>query len=186
MTRGFAEDMRSFESRLDVAAFDPAPFADAEARVRAAGIEFKTLQELEDTPEHWRKHYDMNREIREDVPSAEPRTPLEKAVWLSALLKNPGLRRDAYLIAVHGEEYVGVTMLWSSQSDNALTTGLTGVRAQLPAAGDRAGLEGEEYRLGEGKRVSSDQDLERGEQPGDARHQRAPGLRPAAPRGWTW
>lgn len=126
--RGFAEDMRSFESRLDVAAFDLAPCVDAEARVRALGIEFRTLRELGDTPGHWQKQYEMTQELRTDVPSSEPHTHLGKSVWLSALLKNPGLLRDAYLFAVKGGEYVGVTMLRSSRSDNALTTGMTGVK----------------------------------------------------------
>ena len=126
--RGFVEDMRSFESRLDLAAFDPAAWADAVSRVRALGIEFKTLGELEEEPGHWQKHHAMGEELAADVPSAEARTPVEKDVWMSALLKNPGLVRDAYSFGVKGGEYVGATMLRSSQSDNDLTTGLTGVR----------------------------------------------------------
>jgi len=126
--RGFMEDMRSFESRLDLAAFDPAAWADAVSRVRAQGIEFKTLGELERVPGHWKKHHDMMEELAADVPFAEARTPVEKDVWLSTLLKNPGLVRDAYLFAVKDGEYVGATMLRSSQSDNDVTTGLTGVR----------------------------------------------------------
>jgi len=126
--RGFVEDMRSFESRLDLAAFDPAPYADAEARMRALGIEFKTLRELQDAPGHWQKHYEMAQELRADVPSPEPHTWLEKSVWLSALLKNPGLLPDAYLIAVTGGEYVGVTILKASGGD--LITGMTGVKRE--------------------------------------------------------
>lgn len=126
--RGFVEDMRSFESRLDVAAFDPFPFADAEARVQALGVEFKTLRELEDTPGHWQKHHALSQELNADVPSPEPHTAIAKEVWLPAFLKNPGLLRDAYLFAVKGEEYMGVTMLWSSQESRDLYTGLTGVK----------------------------------------------------------
>jgi GNAT superfamily N-acetyltransferase len=126
--RGFVEDMQTFESRLDVTAFDPAPFAEALARVRALGIEFKTLRDLEDVPGHWQKHYEMTQELRADVPFPEPYTWLEKSVWLSALLKNPGLLSDACLFAVKEGEYIGVTMLKASGGD--LTTGLTGVRRE--------------------------------------------------------
>lgn len=126
--RGFVEDMRSFESRLDLAAFNPDAWTDATSRVRTLGIEFKTLGELEEVPGHWQKHHDMMEELAADTPSAEARTPVEKGVWMSALLKNPGLVRDTYLFAVRDGEYVGATMLRSSQSDNDLTTGLTGVR----------------------------------------------------------
>ncbi len=125
--RGFAEDMRAFESRLDVAAFDPAAWADAGARVAASGVEFRTLRELQDAPGHWQKHYEMAEELAADVPSAEPRTAVEKAVWLSALLKNPGLLPDASLFAVQAGEYVGLTMLKAS-GGGELITGLTGVR----------------------------------------------------------
>lgn len=124
--RGFAEDMRSFESRLDVDAFDPAAYGDSEARVRALGIKFRTLRELEDVPGHWRKHYEMAQELRADVPSAEPRTRLEKGVWRSALLRHPGLLRDGILFAIKGEEYIGMTMLKAGGGE--LTTGLTGVK----------------------------------------------------------
>ena len=133
--RGFIEDMRSFESRLDVSAFDPAPYVGAEAQVRALGIEFKTLRELEDQPGHWQKHYELTQELRADVPSSEPRTHLEKSVWLSAFLKNPGLLRDAYLVALKDGEYIGVTTLRSSQSESGLTTGMTGVKREYRRQG---------------------------------------------------
>jgi len=125
--RGFTEDMRAFESRLDLAAFDPAAWSDAVARVRASGIEFKTLRELENVPGHWQKHYEMGEEISADVPSAEPRTRQDKEVWRKRL-ENPGLLPDAYLFAVKGADYAGVSMLFSSQEDHDLHTGLTGVR----------------------------------------------------------
>ena len=133
--RGFAEDMRSYESRLDLTAFDPSRWKETVARVRASGIEFKTLRELEGVPGHWQKHYEMTQELRADVPSAEPRTHLEKGVWLSAFLKNPGLLRDAYLFAVKDGAYIGVTMLYSSQGNSDLTTGLTGVKREYRRQG---------------------------------------------------
>ena len=133
--RGFTEDMRSYESRLDLAAFDPALWADAEARVRASGIEFKTLRELEDVPGHWRKHHAMGEALAADVPSAEPRTPVEKSVWLSAVRSNPSLLHDAYLFAVKGGEYVGISMLKSSVASTDLTTGMTGVRREYRRQG---------------------------------------------------
>ena len=133
--RGFTEDMRSYESRLDVAAFDPALYAGVEARVRAQGIEFKTLRDLEDVPGHWQKHYEMGEELSADVPSAEPRTRLEKDVWMSARIQNPTLLHDAYLFAVKGGEYIGVSMLKSSSGSADLTTGMTGVRREYRRQG---------------------------------------------------
>ena len=128
LERGFVEDMRNWESRLDVAAFDPTPYAGAEARLTAQGIAIKTLRELEDVPGHWDKHYQMTRELIADVPSSEPHTPVAKEVWQKRLQENPDLQRDAYLFAVQNGEYIGVTMLYSSQGNDDLYTGLTGVQ----------------------------------------------------------
>lgn len=126
--RGFSEDMRTFESRLDVAAFDPAPYADAEAQVLAQGIEFRSLRELEGTPGHTQKHYELSEELAADVPSPEPHTPMEKEVWRRRFLENPNLLPDAYLFALDGSEYVGLTMLFGSQASEDLFTGLTAVK----------------------------------------------------------
>lgn len=125
--RGFTEDMRAFKSRLDVAAFDPAPYADAEAHVLAQGITFKSLRELEGAPGHTQKHYELSEELVADVPSPEPHTPMDKAVWKRRFLENPNLLPEAYLFALDGSEYVGVTMLFGSQASTDLYTGLTAV-----------------------------------------------------------
>jgi GNAT superfamily N-acetyltransferase len=129
--RGFTEDMRSFESRLDVAAFDPSPYADVEL----PGIEFQTLRELEHIPGHWEKHYALSRELNADVPSPEPYTPVAKDLWLQRLEENPGLLRDGYFFAVHHGEYVGLTMLRSTQGNSDLYTGLTGVKRDFRRQG---------------------------------------------------
>jgi GNAT superfamily N-acetyltransferase len=53
--RGFREFMRDHESQLDVTTFDPTPFANIEKKLRAEGIEIKTLKELETDPNRDRK-----------------------------------------------------------------------------------------------------------------------------------
>jgi GNAT superfamily N-acetyltransferase len=59
--RGFDEDMRSWESRLDVPSFDPAPFAGAMERARQAGITFATMAELQARdPEHRQRLYELD------------------------------------------------------------------------------------------------------------------------------
>ncbi len=133
--RGFVEDMRDWESRLDLAAFDPKPYAEAEAGLTAQGIVIKTLRELENTPGHWDKHYQLTRELIADVPSSEPRTPIAKEVWQKRLQENPDLQRDAYLFAVQNGEYIGLTVLYSSQGNDDLYTGLTGVRREYRRQG---------------------------------------------------
>ncbi len=127
--RGFAEGMRAFESWLDVAAFDPAPWANAVSRAEAQGYALRTLREMEDAPGHWPKLYELAQELNADVPAPEPHTRVAKDVWLRRLRESPRLLPEAYFIATRGDEYVGVTMLFAEGGGDDLSTGLTGVLA---------------------------------------------------------
>ena len=125
--RGFQAGMREWESRLDVRAFDPAPFAGAEERVRAEGIEIRTFRELEADPERNAKLHEMEWQIGKDVPSPEPPTRTDLDRWVEQSLSYPGLLPDGWFVAVHGDRYVGCSNLWGKQSADYLDTGLTGV-----------------------------------------------------------
>jgi GNAT superfamily N-acetyltransferase len=126
--RGFVEDMREWESRLDVPAFDPAPFAGAEDRVRGEGIAIKTFKELEADPERDRKLYELETELSKDVPHPDEQTPVSYEHYVESVLRSPNLLPEGIFVAVGGGEYVGMSALWRRQADNDLDTGLTGVR----------------------------------------------------------
>lgn len=127
--RGFVEDHRDWESRLDVASFDPAPYAGHEARVRAAGIELLTLAELAARdPDYKRKVYELDLELSRDVPSSEPRTPFAYDGFEHHVFNSPSLLPEGFFLAVDGERYVGLSNLWRSESDpRELYTGLTAI-----------------------------------------------------------
>lgn len=134
--RGFREAMRMWESRLDVTAFDPAPYAGVEERVREQGIEVRTLRELESDPERNPKLFDLREAVEEDIPRSEPeRISLDYDVWLGRLNTNPGLLPDGYFVAVHDGQYVGLSGLFKSQTSADLFTGLTGVRREYRRRG---------------------------------------------------
>jgi GNAT superfamily N-acetyltransferase len=133
--RGFAEELRSWESRLDVAAFDPAPFAEAEAKVRAQGITITTVGELmERDPELWPKLYELDTAATIDVPLPEPLTPPAYEAWLKHFQDNPGLLPEGFFVALDGGSqdeakplrYVGLSSLWRRESSPDLETGFTG------------------------------------------------------------
>ncbi len=125
---GFREEMRVWESRLDVQAFDSAPYAQALERTAAQGISIKTFRELEADPDRNHKLHALITEIDRDVPAPEPITPVPFDVWLSNTLEAPSLLPDAFLVALDGDEYVGLSQLWHRQGNNALDNGLTGVK----------------------------------------------------------
>jgi len=127
--RGFVEDMRAWESRLDVPGFDASPYNGAVERVLGQGIEIRSLAELRSDPEHVRKLYDLDEELSWDVPRPEPEftmPPFE--LWAETFRTNPNVLPKGYLVAVDNGEYVGVTQLWNSQSGGEFYTGLTGVK----------------------------------------------------------
>jgi len=134
--RGFEETSRAWESRLDVSAFDFTPYADAWDQLQAKhGIVVRTFAELEPDPERNRKVYDLDWEASQDMPMTEPLTQLDYDYYWKRTLENPCFLPDALFIAVHGEEYVGMSVLWSSLANEDLYTGLTGVRRSYRGKG---------------------------------------------------
>lgn len=125
--RGFVEEMRAWESLLDVNAFDPAPFAGAEERALRGGITISTVGELLAAGDAvWPKLYELDMVASRDVPMPEPFTPPSYEAWLRHLEGNPNLLPDAYFIALDGERYVGLSSLWRREAtDSLLDTGFT-------------------------------------------------------------
>lgn len=128
--RGFEEGMRSWESRLDVAAFDPAPFAGAEARTAAGGIVIRTIAELAGDPDRDRKLHALDEALSRDVPHPEPHTPISFELFRRRVIEDPNLLPDAYFVALDAAtgEYAGMGQLWNSEGSADLYNGLTGVR----------------------------------------------------------
>jgi mycothiol synthase len=128
--RGFTERMRSWESRLDVAAFDDSPYAGVQERLEADGIVIKTFAELAADPERNRKLYELDRELSADVPSPEPYTPVSYEFFVSRVVEDPDLLPEGYFVALDAAtgEYAGMSQLWHSQGSADLYNGLTAVK----------------------------------------------------------
>ncbi len=133
--RGFRPGMAEWESRLDLAAFDPARYAGGEERVMAQGIELRSLKELEHDPERDRKVWELDWAVTQDVPSDEPATRVSFEHFLTSQMQHPNFLPDAYFVAVDGEHYVGLSTLWKCQGSPDLDTGLTGVRREYRRRG---------------------------------------------------
>lgn len=135
--RGFTAGKRSFTSSLDVTAFDDAPFNGLPAALAAQGVRIRSLAELQagHTPDlHTRLHALMS-DVRGDVPRADPATPLSFQVFEDAVLGDPGLLPQAYLVAEAGGEWIGQTTLFRSEASPELFTGLTGVTREWRGRG---------------------------------------------------
>ncbi|HET7770230.1 MAG TPA: GNAT family N-acetyltransferase, partial [Chloroflexota bacterium] len=135
--RGFREVRRTWESRLDVGAFDFAAFAGAEGRAEEAGITFTTIgEELErDREGALRKAYDLHMAVSADVPGDEPFTPREYDDWVK-FVEEPTFLADGYLLAKLGDEWVGESCLWKNLTlPEVLQQGITGVVSEQRGKG---------------------------------------------------
>ncbi len=129
--RGFTETMRTWENRLDVSRFDPAPFAHYLNRVRAAGVEITTLdEERRRDPDALRRAHELYDAIEADIPSPIPFTPPPFEQFVLSTIESPRARLDAYFLASIGETYVGVANLQKPAEGTHLYHDTTGV---LPA-----------------------------------------------------
>ncbi len=129
--RGFYEAFRETPVHLDVTTFDLSPYAGLEAKLQAQDIVIKTLRELAPDPDRNRKLYDIYWEANDDVPhegEGEARPDFDE--WLVWGINDPTILPDAYFIAVHGAEYIGLRELAKYPDSDLLMGGLLGVRRE--------------------------------------------------------
>jgi mycothiol synthase len=126
--RGFTENMREWESRLDPATFDAQNFAEYTERVASQGLTIKSLAELSQSDPNWlTKLHDLDSAVCADIPSPDPITRQDFEPWRKKLVENPGFWPEGYLIALDGDKFVGESVLWRSQAEEGLYVGVTGV-----------------------------------------------------------
>lgn len=125
---GFVERMRTWEVELNLATFDPAPWLPYLEQAATAGVTIKSLRELESDPERNQRLFAAFSAIRMDVPSADPRTPLDFARFVKSHLESSDTLPDGYFVALSPSgEYIGQTALWKDAGDGILHTGVTGL-----------------------------------------------------------
>ncbi len=125
--RGFREESRCWESRLEVSEFDPASFVGAEERIRIQEIGIRTMRELETEPDRDRKLHELISEVQADMPNPEPYTRLSYEAFLKRMREDPTLLPDAFFVAVDQNNYIGVHFLRRVPGSRSLMTGDTGV-----------------------------------------------------------
>jgi len=139
--RGFEQKQRQQVSRLDVASFDAAPFADTVARFEESGITVKTFEEYEaKDPDARRKSHKKYVELFADVPIFVDRMEFTYEMF-ERELNAPNRLPGAILLAFDGDEIVAATSLWKRLADPGnLGTGLTAVARSHRRRGIAAAL----------------------------------------------
>jgi mycothiol synthase len=125
--QGFCETKRSWESLLHVQHFSRACFAPVEAAVRAQGIEITTAPALANDPERDQKLYALYCELSRDVPGISAGKVMSHYAFMDYVMNGALSLPDAFFVALHNGEYIGLSFLQASRQDDTLYTGLTGV-----------------------------------------------------------
>ncbi|MBB6098020.1 GNAT superfamily N-acetyltransferase [Deinobacterium chartae] len=126
--RGFRETERMWHSVLDLSTFDAAPFVRFRQRAASAGVSLRPLDTLARDEAFQRRMYAAISEILLDLPSATPFEPWPFELWQERAWNHPLRRHDLTLLALEGDEIVGIAELYGTHEPGALRIGLTGVR----------------------------------------------------------
>jgi len=108
--QGFVEVRRVWVSRLEIAEADLSTLPDRSVSLAAEGIRFSTLaEEGADRPEVRRRLYQLWDTSAEDVPIVGERTSVPFEQFVRFELERPNFDAAATFLAIHGDEYVGMT-----------------------------------------------------------------------------
>jgi mycothiol synthase len=124
-TCGFYEELSVWEYRLDVALFNPAPYAELTTALGAQGIEIVSLRDLESDTARKQKVYDLYKETGRDLPLTEHWTEPSYELFQQDLAKRAP---ESYFIALHGQEYVGLSYLSEHRTEQYCSVEHTGIR----------------------------------------------------------
>ena len=110
--RGFREVWRNLWSRLDVATFDPTPFADARRRVERQGITIATLAaEMQRDAEAVREVYGLYTADDPGQDELDPVTPPSFERFVAEEVEAPHAMLDAWFVARHEGRVIGLSTL---------------------------------------------------------------------------
>jgi mycothiol synthase len=126
--QGFVEQRRLWISRLELARADLSALPERSAILAAEGIRFSTLaDEGPDRPEVRERLHRVWDASGADVPTVGTHASVPFDLFTRLTLEGPNFRAGAVFLAIHDDEYVGVTVNHGSSGDpETLWVGFTG------------------------------------------------------------
>ena len=126
--RGFQQVMRWVITRLELPEFDMALFEPLIARLKAQGITFATLPELQQHDEHWLEAlHELDWQLTQDEPLPYTPQKMPKEQFRKLFIESPVLLPDGWIVAVENGRYVGNSNVEKGTLPGGLSTGFTGV-----------------------------------------------------------
>jgi GNAT superfamily N-acetyltransferase len=124
--RGFHIERHLFESTLDLAQFNASAFQGILESVEAQGIRFHTFTELPQSADVQQRLYDLDRRIALDIPGGNW-FPLTFETFQQRIFDDPSCEPQGKIIAVDGEEWIGLAIVRLYRDSNAAYNFMTGV-----------------------------------------------------------
>ncbi|HYP40978.1 MAG TPA: GNAT family N-acetyltransferase [Chloroflexia bacterium] len=131
--RGFYMDLHTYGFRLDVPAFDEAPFAGAVEAAEATGIRFFSMSDLGNTLDAQRKLYELNKYIDGEVPGERLFPSL--AEFSELVFASGWYVPDGQIIAADGDRWVGMSAVGYFPDKDLMRVMVTGVDSDYRGRG---------------------------------------------------
>jgi GNAT superfamily N-acetyltransferase len=126
--RGFEINHHTFESALDLTAFDENVYARLITEQEAQGIRFTSLSEEGNTVEAQRKLYELNKQAALDETAHDSSTwEWSFESFQAQVINAHWFRADGQLLAVDGDRYVGLAAIGFEADGVTATNAFTGV-----------------------------------------------------------
>ncbi|HYK96968.1 MAG TPA: GNAT family N-acetyltransferase [Candidatus Acidoferrales bacterium] len=132
-SHGYAQFHERIDAYIDVPAFDAAPFGDPDEKMRTVGIRLASYGALmkehaADTEAFQRRMlpaiWAMARDVPSPAPMPETPPPFEQAKRM--FFEGPGIDADTTILALRGDDIVGMSVTAVKENDSAYTN-FTGV-----------------------------------------------------------
>lgn len=124
---GFTAFRQLSASSLDLLTFDETPYLAMIAELEAQGIRFCALADFPDTPENQAKFYALNLAIVQDIPGEDWDFARYPDFFEKRILGSPRFNPAGQLLAVEGENWVGLAAVSLDPEAKRATNATTGV-----------------------------------------------------------
>jgi mycothiol synthase len=132
---GYATVQHLFESRLDLAGFDPSPYVVAQSCLEDEGFRFVSFEDLGETEEHWRKLYDLDCSTDLDTPGSEYWNLGTFEEYVCRVKSEFKSSFGGILAAVLDGRWIGVNMVREATNGTEMHTAYTGVLREFRGKG---------------------------------------------------
>jgi GNAT superfamily N-acetyltransferase len=122
---GFTIDQHVANYELDLSTFDEAPYLPDITALETSGIRFCSLADFPDTPETRHKLYDLN--SSDMLENANTTNPWTYAIFEEFVLQAPWFRRAGQLLAVAGDQWIGMAAIGLHPETHSAYNEYTGV-----------------------------------------------------------